>query len=630
MVDAKARSEAPKWRYRAFLSYSRVDDRVARWLHKSLENYILPKGLAERSSYLSKTKNWFVPIFRDRTDLSSGGDLVEKLREALDQSQYLILLCSPASAQSEIVNAEVEHFVANGRLDSVFPVIVSGEPYSGDLDTECIPPTLRENNIIAADMRNVKLNNGKQIGDGKDGAKFKLISGMLGVSLDKLLQRERRKANRRAAFQTGLSFVFLALALVAGSAAWMAYLSEQEAQRQRATAEASSEFLIDMFDSGVPRQQNPDTVTARTILDRGARRMNEQFADQPELKATLTSNIARAFSDLCATSAGIELVESSDVMTSEGGEGAVRSLILLSRMYIQDGRLEDATESIKRAFTLLAAFDRPNYVLEGYAWESRAMIDEDLYDFEAALEKFQIAIDTYEKVSPEEPRLLAAPLSNRANSLGIMGNAEQAEQDLLKARKLIEESDIPSRLRIARINWLLASNAYYANELDLAGSYLENASETFTELLEPGHPAMGDVLQLQGEIEYALGQQAAAIRSFNGALEIFENSDVCGSGFGVSTGEVYFRLAEIDIADGNFEQALENAARAENAMRATSEPLELNLAALETVRAEALFNLGEKEKAKKTCGSALAVIADFVGEDSPDYTDYAALCAAFE
>ena len=622
MVDESVTSSADAWRYRAFLSYSRVDDRAAKWLHKSLENYVLPKGLVERSSYLSKTRNWFVPIFRDRTDLSSGGDLVEKLREALEQSQFLILLCSPSSAQSKIVNAEVEHFVSNGRLESVFPIIVSGEPYSNDPETECIPPALREHNIIAADMRDIKLENGKQIGDGRDGAKFKLIAGMLGVSLDNLLQRERRKANRRAAFQTALSFVFLALAAVAGGAAWMAYLSEQEAQRQRATAEASSDFLVDMFDSGVPRLQNPENITARMILDRGARRINEQFAEQPELKATLTSNIARAFSDLCATEAGVDLVETSDVMTVQGGEGAVRSLILLSRMYIQVGNLDKANEAVSRAFAILEQFDTPNFELEGYAWESRAMIAEDQYDFETALASFQTAINSYEKVSPLQPRLLAAPLSNRAWAVALSGDPQQAEQDLLLARELIEQSGRPSRLRVARIGMSLAQVATMSGDYDSGWTYFQPSFETFVELLDENHPTLGEQYQLKGDFEWQREGPAVARLSYLKALSIFENSDLCNGDFYSQTGQVYLRLAELDIEAEAYEAALKNVVMAEQAMNRAEPVDEFELQSLQTVRAEILYKLGNTEEANEVCSAALVNIQDMLGGQEATVQEY--------
>ena len=623
MVDAKARSEAPKWRYRAFLSYSRVDDRAAKWLHKSLENYILPKGLAERNSYLSNSKNWFVPIFRDRTDLSSGGDLVEKLREALDQSQYLILLCSPASAQSEIVNAEVEHFVANGRLDSVFPLIVSGEPYSGDPETECIPPALRAHNIIAADMRDIKLENGKQIGDGKDGAKFKLIAGMLGVSLDNLLQRERRKANRRAAFQTALSFVFLALAAVAGGAAWMAYLSEQEAQRQRATAEASSDFLIDMFEAGIPNRQNPNEVTARTILDRGARRINSEFADQPEIRANLIRMISHAYLDLGALDAGIELIESSDVSNSNAGREGIHAQVLLARLYLQSFQYEKSESVINSIFEQLQASNFRSEDLEAFAIETLALIHLDNGDYDQALSSFDDAIDTYANQEDHDPLMLVAPISHRAGVLSDTGEFEGALSELRKARQILLDGQKDNSLDLARVNYMLALNSYNSYAYNTGVGYITEAKSTFQELLEPNNIILGDVYTLEGELHFELGDNVAARASLAKALEIYDSAfDGLSSDFGPA----YFYLALVESAEGKNTEALRYFEQAEEAFRSHPQPDEYNLASLAIERSGILFDLGRSADAEKICTQALATLEELLRDYPEEFNGFAERC----
>jgi hypothetical protein len=58
----------PQFKYRAFISYSHGDERWAKWLHKSLETYRVPK-------HLVGTETPFGPClsdsrrFRDRDEL---------------------------------------------------------------------------------------------------------------------------------------------------------------------------------------------------------------------------------------------------------------------------------------------------------------------------------------------------------------------------------------------------------------------------------------------------------------------------------------------------------------------------------------------------------------------------------
>src|SRR5688500_12615247 len=102
-------------RYRAFLSYSRADERVATWLHRGLDGFRTPRQLIGLKGALGPVPEKLHPIFRDRTDMPSGGELTTRVAAVLEDSERLIVLCSPAAAQSVWVNREVEAFLALGR-----------------------------------------------------------------------------------------------------------------------------------------------------------------------------------------------------------------------------------------------------------------------------------------------------------------------------------------------------------------------------------------------------------------------------------------------------------------------------------------------------------------------------------
>ena len=100
-----------------------------------------------------------LPVFRDREEFASSADLGDAIRDALDNSGTLVVLCSPRSASSRWVNQEIEYFLSLGRADRIQCFVVDGEPFaSADparADEECLPPALlaagRE--PLAADAR---------------------------------------------------------------------------------------------------------------------------------------------------------------------------------------------------------------------------------------------------------------------------------------------------------------------------------------------------------------------------------------------------------------------------------------------------------------------------------------------
>jgi TIR domain len=192
--------------YWAFISYSQHDAIHAQRLHKELETFRVPRGLVGRRMGDRTIPRRLIPIFRDRDELPSAGDLTGKVREALEASNALIVICSPYAAASPWVNEEIRIFKMLGRAERIFPLIVDGEPYASDRPTlglpECFPPTLRfavaadgtltdrRSDPLAADAREGK--------DGRSNARLKLIAGLLGIGFDDLRRRELvRKRQRR-------------------------------------------------------------------------------------------------------------------------------------------------------------------------------------------------------------------------------------------------------------------------------------------------------------------------------------------------------------------------------------------------------------------------------------------------
>lgn len=134
-----------EYKYTAFISYNSKDNCKAKWLQKRLESYNLPSIIANEKgevlhSYNKKPKR--LRIFRYVTDLVAQ-NLDDGLRQELDQSKFLIVICSPNSANAPWVRKEVKHFIDTGRKKQIIPFVIKGVPYSGG-EEECITPELKD------------------------------------------------------------------------------------------------------------------------------------------------------------------------------------------------------------------------------------------------------------------------------------------------------------------------------------------------------------------------------------------------------------------------------------------------------------------------------------------------------
>jgi tetratricopeptide (TPR) repeat protein len=222
--------------------------RWAAWLVRGLENYPVPSKLVGRPTPFGPAPRRFRPVFRDREELAANPNLMNEIKRVIDRSNYLIVICSPDAVRSSWVNEEVAYFRATHDDSRVFCVIVGGEPWASRRDDpgveECFPLALRSPRPgdaadaerfqpVAADLR--------PGGDGRNLALLKLLSGMLGVGLDDLTNRDARRRQRQLAVVAAASFAGM---VVMGGLAAVALDARNEAQRQRRQAEGLIEFML--------------------------------------------------------------------------------------------------------------------------------------------------------------------------------------------------------------------------------------------------------------------------------------------------------------------------------------------------------------------------------------------------
>ncbi|NEZ04274.1 TIR domain-containing protein [Wenzhouxiangella sp. XN201] len=224
-------------KYWAYLSYAHADEQQARRVHRRIESFRVPRSLRGQEIAGQVVGARLRPLFRDRDDLASSGDLRDSLEAALRESGALIVLCSPAAATSKWVNQEIRTFVAVHGTARVFPLIVAGEPNSGGED-ECFPPALRGQGLdglepIAGDLR--------AHADGPRDGVLKIVAGLLGVGFDAIKRRDARRRQRTA---VGFAVAASLVAVVTSLTALYAIEQRDIAQVRRGQAEDLIGFML--------------------------------------------------------------------------------------------------------------------------------------------------------------------------------------------------------------------------------------------------------------------------------------------------------------------------------------------------------------------------------------------------
>lgn len=204
-----------EYKYYAFISYNWDDKKWARWLQRKLENYRLPSFV--RKQYPNFPKKF--KVFRDGTDIRPDISLQHILREELENSKYLIVICSPHSAQSNWVGKEINEFIMTGKRSQIILLIVDGIPYSDNPATECYHTVIKQNfpEILGADIHE----QGNEFAFTKrEKAFIRVIAGMLGLSFDVLWNRYRRYLIQKVTTYILILIVFLV------STSWIWYSNQ--------------------------------------------------------------------------------------------------------------------------------------------------------------------------------------------------------------------------------------------------------------------------------------------------------------------------------------------------------------------------------------------------------------------
>ena len=92
------------YKYDAFISYRHTepDKSVAERLHRLLETFKIPKTIVKAIG-----KKRIQRVFRDRDELPTSSNLADNISAALESSEYLIVICSPRTPQSQWVLKEI-------------------------------------------------------------------------------------------------------------------------------------------------------------------------------------------------------------------------------------------------------------------------------------------------------------------------------------------------------------------------------------------------------------------------------------------------------------------------------------------------------------------------------------------
>lgn len=480
-------------RYRAFLSYSHADEAAARWLHRRLERFRVPRGLRRAAHGTLPTR--LHPVFRDRDELASSTQLSRSIEAALDESEALVVICSPAAVASPWVNAEIGYFRRRHPARPVLAFVVAGDPGLDprrDPAHAAFPPMLALaspdrpdgpcGEPLAADAR--------PEADGFGPAFLKLAAGLLGVRYDELRRRDQR---RRQRIWTAVIAGALLLAAVFAYLAWQASQARDAARAAQARAELelqserqTREFLISVFRLADANEARGEQVTVREVLDRAVERIDRTEFSRPAIRARFLATLGQAYGSLGLNRRGSELLRQSiDAVQANESDGEARRQ-----------RVDSQLELANVLF--------------------------DMGDYDGALQ----ALDALE-ASGAEPVQRAAAANVRGDVLTYVERDDEARMAYDRAKALLDaarevDPALADAVR-ARSEVGLATLALFAGDAAGAQVRYTEALQGLQRTLGEDHPLTITALISLGAAAYRNGSRDEARASWQRALALAEH-----------------------------------------------------------------------------------------------------------
>jgi serine/threonine protein kinase len=337
-----------------------------------------------------------------------------------------------------------------------------------------------------------------------------------GYRTQKLLRRHRLAASIAAMLVT----VVIAAATALG---WQAHHLARERDRARLAAQRSdtaARFLVDLFRASDPRDMAGQDPTARSLLDRAARRLEAELASEPELLATMLVEVAEMNYHLGRSAEGGALARRAAALVTPAHPAALRVRVesSLGRHAVDLGHYAESAAAYRRAIAIADGALPTDSLLRAQAELGLADALAALGQPRAAAAAYASAVAGFSRHAGQALDLSAAQqgLAGVLLAAGDLAGAEAAAREGFAtiAAAYGPQSPVTTWVRGNLANVLLARGDTAA-----ARPLLESALAMRREVQGADHPRIPVAMLNLARLERAEGQLERALALATEALE---------------------------------------------------------------------------------------------------------------
>jgi serine/threonine protein kinase/Tfp pilus assembly protein PilF len=428
----------------------------------------------------------------------------------------------------------------------------------------------------------------------------------------------------------------------------------ERAERERSRAEEVSGFLVNLFKLSDPEENRGNQVTARELLDSGAKRLEAVLQDQPETKAALLSTVGAVYDSLGQYKDALPILDEAlllqgpshdashigtlrevaaarigtgnlpgaerplqdalHISQSEFGAKSIesgRTLWALGRLRLQQGRFGEAKDLFVQSLTILESVNAPQTDISSLLDDSAKVYTRG-QQWELAKQTYERALDIDRRVLGDDHPRVAQYLENLAIVAQNMGDLKQAEtlyRDALNRMQTAYGERHPETA-IAKGNYGLLLQR--EGRLTEAEPLLRDAVAIRFSLFGPDNYNVG-----YGRVSLAMllhdkGDLAASETEFRQALAIYDKSLPASH---QNRASLLMHFARLLLDRNKSVEALARSEESINIWTATSPATNPQTALAHAIHAYALEHLGKLPQAAEELDAAVPALVKARGTD---------------
>ncbi|HKR34787.1 MAG TPA: serine/threonine-protein kinase [Steroidobacteraceae bacterium] len=296
------------------------------------------------------------------------------------------------------------------------------------------------------------------------------------------------------------------------------------ATAERTRAEQVSSFLVELFELSDPSRSRGNQVTARELLDIGARRVSLGLADQPETRATLLGTIGTVYQSLGLYSDSVALLEQG-LQSRISIHGPRHPAVAQALRELGDA-LCDRGDLAQCEARLTAALDMQRQLLGTDALEivptltAQAKLAQLRGDFDTAEHLYDQSLEMYRTHGKEHTTDATSVMNELAALYSYRGRHDRAETLYRAALDIDRQALGNDHPQVGMHLQNLAVALHEQGKLDEAAPLYQESMQILRRVLGEKHPQTIDAIANYGRFLHRRGELARAEEILSAVVDL--------------------------------------------------------------------------------------------------------------